>query len=317
MASSPHAKVDKLSTLSTKKGCFSHKQPAVITPLEQEVLYLLTQEFLTPKQVSIRRQCTKQAISKIIVNLKKKGFLKKDFQGVDKSVWPSQPEHLVRLHGMEFNVNILWKDENYKKVLARTNILYVDGNTVRLYPDSVEVYALNSYFGEDATQATSKAMSYFQKFFVKLENQLKVILVRPESQNIRVVKAEYAEVANEYAKECNLTGDRLKVYARDDGKLWFEIDNSFKLHEAETKHPLTSKPDMDKVRAAFNDYRDNQPPLPSQISLSLQKTQEALFEVAQAQLNTNTQIQTLVKILTPKTQDEEIEVLKERPHYVG
>ena len=50
----------------------------------------------------------------------------------------------------------------------------------------------------------------------------------------------------------------MRVYTTEDHKLWFTIDNSLNLHEAETQHPKTAKHDMQEVvRPFFNDMRDH------------------------------------------------------------
>jgi len=51
---------------------------------------------------------------------------------------------------------------------------------------------------------------------------------------------------------------RIRLYSTEDNKLWFEIDNSFNLNEAETVHKETAQQDMQNiVQPFFNDLRDN------------------------------------------------------------
>jgi len=308
------------TTRTTSKGCKSGgRRVPKQTPLssaEEEVLHLLTQEFLTPKQVSIRRNCSQQAVSKIISRLKKKGILSPHETLVVKNGWTSQPfisgvQPAVRLHGVELNVKFLFKDERYKRVVAKGNLLSFDGCTVRLYRDSMEVYVSESFYGDDASRATALCIQYLQRLLVRLENELGVIVVKFRSQNIRWVKGEYAEVGNELAKQYNVEGDRLRVYAREDGRLWFEIDNSFNFHEAETKHPQTGKHDMDAVRDHFNDIRDHRVPLPSELY-------RMLSEVVQHEKEISAGLSSLISLLrpadvSPPSHDEKIV----RPDYFG
>jgi DNA-binding MarR family transcriptional regulator len=97
---------------------------------ELEILHLLTEEFLTPRRIAIRRQTSRQAVSEIIMKLKKKGLINQYFKKLDKSLSTCQvvkvKGNLVRLHGQEFHINILYKDERYKEVLQRSNIIEVD-----------------------------------------------------------------------------------------------------------------------------------------------------------------------------------------------
>jgi predicted DNA-binding protein (UPF0251 family) len=100
---------NKINDMSTKNGLHC---PSVLnlTKAEQEVLNLLTVEFLTTKQITLRRGCTRQAVNKIIKNLKKKGAYNLGLQKVDESQGSCQPSNQIRLHGQEFNIKILWQD---------------------------------------------------------------------------------------------------------------------------------------------------------------------------------------------------------------
>lgn len=288
-----------------------------LTPAERDVLGLLTKRFMTPKKIAVRRKCSQQAVSKIISSLRKKGALK---HGCDRVVesrptpQPSQPSfpvesHLIRLHGMEFNVKILDSSVYYSKILKKCNKVVVDGCTVRLYKSSVEVYGTDkSFFGETPQMASSRAFAFWDRFFVRLENDLRVVLVKSRCQNIRLVSQHFSETANEFAVECERNKERIKVHTRDDGKLWFTIDNSFNLHEAETLHPKTSKRDMeDVVQPHFNDLRDNESFLPSQvtqvlhdISVQNKRALEMFEALARSQINASDQFAGLVKALKPR-----------------
>lgn len=240
-----------------KKGLKLGGQQRKITKKEEEVLNLLTKEFLTVKQASIRRGKSLTSTYKIIKKLKEKGYLTNNYQKVEKSRGTFKPLlNGIRLHALEFNVKILFKNAKYSKIDNR--LLNFDGNTVKLYRDSLEVYINRSFFGESVEKVTALGFDYANVFFHRLEDYLKVILIKPRALNVSLVKAEYSEVNNELAKDVIVKGEKLKVYSRDDGKLWFLIDNSFNLFEAETVHPETSKRDMGLiVQPFFNDLRDH------------------------------------------------------------
>ena len=239
---------------------------------QEDVLYLLTKEFLTIKQTALRRKTTVQAVYKTVNKLKKKGYLKIGFKGVEKiQTTFKPPRNQIRLHAQEFNIKILYKDEKYKKILKNSNLLNIDGNTIRLYNNSLEIYSGNSFYSDDTQKATVNSLEYWNKFFIRLENDLKIIFIKPRSQNIRLVNQHYAEVNNELAEEYEKKAEKIRVYTNDDGKLWFLIDNSFNLHEAETLHPKEAQRDMrDIVKPFFNDLRDNRPPLPSEMNKYIQ-----------------------------------------------
>lgn len=279
-----------------------------LTKTEQEVLTLLTEDFLTPKQIALRRQTSKQATYKTIKKLKDLGLVSKDYRKVDFSLCGSQPKHkIIRLHGQEFNIKILYQDHRYKQILKTSNTIINDGCTIRLYRNSVEIYANKSFWGETSQKATSESMKYWQRFFIKLENDLKVILIKHRANNIKIVKAHYANINNPIATQPD--ADNIKIYAKEDGKLWFQIDNSLNLHEGETQHPETAKEDMqDVIRPFLNDLRDHKVTMGDLIKL-IHTT------IDMQQVNTM-QIKALLDLLTPAKPINE-EISQEKPYYVG
>lgn len=285
-----------------------------LTKAEAEVLHLLADEFLTVRQASIRRKCSPQNIYEILTKLKKKGMINRCFKQLEKNQPTLQANsNQIRLHGQEFNINIIYKDQRYKQGLEKCNTINIDGNTIRLYRNSIEVYSGKSFYADDTQKATIKSFEYWNRLFVRLEHDLKIILIKPRSQNIRLVNQHYAETNNELSEECEKKAEKIRIYANDDGKLWFTIDNSFNLHEAETQHPVTAKQDMGNVvKPLFNDLRDKKHYLPSEIRTTVNATLKLVHEVAAAQLNQTK----IMESLLPKP-IEERELIKERPDYVG
>ncbi len=289
------------------KGDVSSK----LTPAEQDVLRLITEEFLTPVQVAIRRQTSRTMVYRIIRILKRKGAITVGSQMVHKNrgttTVQSTKRQQVRLHAQEFNIKIINQDSRYDGRVGK--LITVDGNRVKCSRHSVEVYSDQSFFGDDVQSVTSKSFQYWGRFFTRLEHDLQVILVRPRSQNITLVKHEYAEINNELARDIYVKKEALRIYTKDDGKLWFIIDNSFNLHEAEAVHPIDAQQDMEGVKAHFNDIRENTTLLPSDILKLLGRTDKQLFEVA-AGLNA------IVKLNKPQTVKEELKP-RATPEYIG
>lgn len=308
--------------MATKKGLKLGGKYPKLTKKEQEILTLLTTEFLTVKQVALRRQTSVQSVYKIKKKLEKKGVLTKQFKKVEKKRCGFKPFRAlgVRLHGQEFNVKLLWKSPKYKEYIGK--LVYIDGNTVRCYRDSVEVYGNVSFEGVDEQRATAESLKYWQRFFSLLESDLKVIVVKPRKNNIELVRAHYAEINNEMAREAEVSGEHIRIFAREDGKLWFVIDNSFNLFEAETQHRETSKRDMMIVRKHLNDWRDNDPPSSSELMSMLGEVVLLIKEQASVNKETAAGINAVVKLLeiqklqnVPKVGkvDEEVE----KPDYFG
>ena len=275
LSSSADSKSQKRSRVSYRKkkvrfgshdGSHSGSTFADLTKVEQEVLDLIFKENLTPKQISIRRQTSIRFTQKIMKRLREKGAITNALQMVRNFTPTHEPfSNLIRLHGEEWHISIIYKDSNYKAMLEKSNFFDFDGNTIRLSRDSVEVYVGKSFFADSVDKATIKSVEYFDSLIVKLEHQLRLILKKPRVQNIKRVNAHYSEINNQLAKDYEVKGDRIKIYSREDGKLWFLIDNSFNLHEAETVHPERSKEDMgETIVPYFNDLRDKKHDLPSE-----------------------------------------------------
>lgn len=269
-----------------------------LTKAQKEVLELITKEYLTVKKISIRRKTTVQAVYKVVKELKKAGYLTVyneaagrggiGFKPFIKGVSDFKPtfpiENLIRLHRQEFNIKLLTSSSHYEAQRQRKNKLSIDENTIILYPSSLEVYSAKEFLGKTAIEATANSFIYWNYFFNRLENELKVSIVKDRRHNIKLVNSHYAETNNELAKECNIKAERIKIQAQD-GKIWFIIDNSFNLNEAETIHPQTSLKDMQEtVKPFFNDLRSNSPPLPSEVWAILSQTASYQKELA-ASLN--------------------------------
>jgi len=288
-------------------------QGSVVTKLTQtqeQVLFLLTQEYLTPKRVSIRRQTSVSAVYKTIEKLKEKGILNKHLEKVEKKRTTFGVKlHLIRLHAEEYNIKILYKDQRYKKLLEKNTTMTIDGNTIRLYGNSMEVYSGQSFYGDTSQKAESIAIKYWNRFFSKLEGKLKLIIIKEGYFNISRVNAHYAETNNELAEECNRKADKIRIYAKEDGKLWFTIDNSFNLNEAETMHPKTAKRDMeDVIRPFFNDVREN----PVLISDILKLIKEQAFQNKETASGLNA----IVRLMKPEEVKRD-KAQKKIPEYIG
>ncbi len=237
-----------------KKGLQTPKITSKLTKAEKEVLDLITEEFLSIKQITQRRKCSRQAVYKIMKKLKNKGALDIGLQKVDKTQWcPSD----IRLHGQEFNIKILWQDHKYQKALQKSNTIFLNGHIIRLYKNSIEIYAGEgkSFFGKDESEATSKSLAYWKKLFIRLEHDLKIIIIKNRSQNIRIVNQHYARGDSEIYENAIQNKKVIRVFAKEDGKLAFITDDSFGFNEDETVHPRTAQKDRRAVDKHVNDWR--------------------------------------------------------------
>lgn len=288
------------SKMSSKKPLHTQYDYTDLTKTEAEVFILLTKDFLTPTQVRIRRGISRQAIHIHIASLKRKGYLNSSLQDVKQNVketrCTSQAKRVFRLHGEEWNVKLIWKGEKYKRLINKSNLLNIDGNTIRLFNESLEIYSGHSYLNEDVNVCIRESLDYNNRLFTRLESDLGIVIVKDRKLNRKLVKAHIADLDNEIAKDYVVTGDLLKVCTNDDGKLWFIGDFSLNRIEGEYIHPKTHKDDCNTVSDHLNDWRDNKPPVSSDIMKLINNIVDINFQTA-AGLNA---IVTLIKTQLPK-----------------
>lgn len=273
--------------------CPSKKE---LTNAEKEVLDMITIKFYSLKQMQVIRKCSRQAVYKIVKSLKKKGVLNLGLQAVNKNESSCQPNQ-VRLHGQEFNIKLIWQDNRYQELINKSNVLYLDGHTIRLYSNSIEIYAGEgiSFYGEDSDRAYKKSIEYWNRFFIKLEHEIKAIIIKNNCKNIKEVNWHFARGDSEICENARETGKRIRVYCPIDGKLAYLTDESFRGREDETVHPITAKIDRKAIDKQVNDWRLNNPPTNSELSRNIAEVTQNQQVFAQNMLSHISAIQELGK----------------------
>lgn len=275
-----------------------HDTPVVSSMLsstQQKIYDMLTKDYMTPLQIATRLKKTHQAIYKIIGKLRQKGMLKIGYQaGVAKGVayhqWGDSwgglhvndtaqlqntfknHEKRIRLHGQEFNCKLIWSSPQYERLLKDKSIIVHDGNTVRLFRHSVEIYCSpsRSFMGQDVYESTGQSLQYWLTFFNQIESKLNIILIKGGNTRIRQVNGHYAHVNDPLAQECNEKKKKIHIYDQDDGKLKFVIDNSWHLNEAEGVHPEKAEADMEVYTNKIRDFLNPNTPTVTEIMPALQ-----------------------------------------------
>ena len=260
---------------STEKSLLYQKSFS-LTRAENEVLSMISDEFLTFKQIRIRRNCTKQAVYKIVKSLRSKGAL----TIVNQKGGSSQPSQPQRLHCQQFRIRIINKSGKYDEILKKANLIKIDENTIRLYKDIIEIYSGKSFFGVNEQEATEKSMDYWNHFIPKLENEFNVILQKPRSLNIKIVKQHYGEINSKLAEESEKSGEELKVYCKDDGKLSVIMDNSFNLHERECIHPDRSKQHSEAISKQVSCFIEDNPLTNSQLGILIGENAQQTAQIS-------------------------------------
>lgn len=141
----------------------------------------------------------------------------------------------------------------FKKIPQGLSISFMDIKKVWLCNNSIVFYLPYHWLAETAVQAKRQAIYDLITIIKKLEAYLKVGdngFRKHKGFMIKFSRQHYSLVKNALAMQYDKEKDKLFVY--DEKGLWFIIDNSYHLHEAETLHPKTAVPDNLKMQNFFN-----------------------------------------------------------------
>jgi len=241
--------------MTTKRGT----QGSPPRGVEAQVYDLIFKKGLSVREAARRRQVTPKAIRNVVHKIKKK---RSEVPGWGYSPFlkghSDSDKGRIRLHGEQWVARILYRFPRYVKAVGK--VLQVDGYRVVLNKRNIEFYCGLSHWGHTVQEATGKSMEALNKVIAKVENDAGISLVKNRVHNLRRVNAHYAEVRNEIAVDAGR--HKIKVYAEDDGKLWFQVDNSWKLNEGEALHPKDAEEDAGRVVGFLQDLRRHEyPPL--------------------------------------------------------
>lgn len=243
-----------------------------ITKVQKEVLGYVLRDHLTINKIAKIRGKSPRSVYKIVQRLKQNGWLSgsqiKRFTNLGvtpKKVQKFKGKPTIRLHGVSFKIKILTSSKFYEEYRQNKNVEYIDNNTLMLYKQTLILHISKDFISDQVFKCTRDMFNYLNRILLRIENQLGIIIVRERYTTVKLRSWHYAEINNELAKDCNDKKVKIEIYCRDDGRIWFKIDNSFNLNEAETLHTETAERDMIKLREYFNDIRDHQLVLPSQM----------------------------------------------------
>ena len=178
----------------------------------------------------------------------------------------------VRAHAFVFTLRVPknlrnWTNTKRIQYLTAHNIPYkplgiagggqriiVKGRKVWLTNPSIIIYDKASYFADAALQAKSTAIATHISIIKHIERLLHTSFQIGTDYKFKVSRQHYALIYNALAKQYNESGEKLEV--RTDKGVWFIIDNSFNMNEAETVHPTSAMTDNRKVQDFFNGLKD-------------------------------------------------------------
>jgi hypothetical protein len=273
-----------------EKNIKEHKEVKKSTESKNFNLFIFEQikRGVSPSQISKQFNLSLPRISYYLSSLIKQGFIKKIGYGtyeilkefeqkeVKKStavawdncnkVLTSLKPDSVRGHAFQFKLELpknlrnwdkreeIFKQINLKfrnlNVPANSQAIIFKGRKIHLTNKSIIIYEKESFISETAKESQSHAINHFIKLIKQLERHLQAKFSFGERYRFKVTRQHYALIKNALARQYDDEKKKLEVY--NDSGLWFLIDNSFNLHEAETVHPISAVPDNEKVQNFFN-----------------------------------------------------------------
>jgi len=247
-------------------------------------IYSLIEQGKSPSQICHELGINKQRVSYYMKGLKACGAVSKIGYGVWKAhginklrstniaLRPSrqfirESKKEVRGHAFRFLVKLpvieKWKKRHeflQKKGIEFKKIPYgesieVRGHRVKLFNRSLDIYFSKSwsYFGESSEVVFQYAILELNQILTAFENMFKIDF--GPKRKWKISRQHYSLVKNALAKDYLLKKEKLQVYNQD-GSLWFIIDNSYQLEEAETCHTQDARTDSRKVQDFFNGVKE-------------------------------------------------------------
>lgn len=194
----------------------------------------------------------------------------------------------VRGHAFQFKIKLpeLRNWNNREKLFLKKNIdfeplligginrgqkLEFKGRKIWLTNKSIVIYEKSSYLADTSKESQERAIQDMLSLMKSLEKHLKANFKTGRYYKFKVSKQHYSLVKNALAQQYDKEGNKLQVF-NEDG-LWFLIDNSYNLHEAETVHPKTSVEDNKKVQNYFNGIKKFEDYTPQFVVSSMQGIQ--------------------------------------------
>jgi len=305
-----------------KKGCKSGGDNHKFTDVEVEVYHLLTDEYLTPKQVAIRRGVSSQSIYKIMSNLRVKGaFISKGNNGL-KNTPPvgmkGFKNHVIitklwRYHSLHFVIKPYYFYPRYHKIrndLGNYGVNYREW-VIKLHPDMVELQlkSQEDFSSPDKWAATRKAEQSFNRTLAEISNKYGFFVWKEGKINIKLVNQELALNPSELSNARE--GDFLQIRGFD-GYVWFKIDKS-KGSEHEYSHPERALGDSERVEPYLNDMLYNNPLTLSQITRVLKETVDVNKETASGL----SAVVFYLKSQIPRREEDDLSNGNVKPDYTG
>lgn len=223
----------------------------------------LLQKGQNPSQIARQLNTTPQSINHYIKTLKAKGLIKKIGYGTWETTKNlTEVTNEVRGHAFLWKIK-LEKKFDWTKILINKNIQFkliqsnkalrviINEKKVWLNKQSIIIYDKDSYFSSTALETRKQAVYTMIETINILKNKLDIDF---SINKFKVSRNHYALIKNNLAIQCDKEGKRINI--SNENGLWFVIDNSYNLHEAEAVHPKTALIDINGLQNYLNSHKD-------------------------------------------------------------
>jgi DNA-binding transcriptional ArsR family regulator len=237
-------------------------------------IYNFIKEGYNPSQISKRLEISKQVLNYYLSSLKKKNFIEKVGYGVWKAYELKEVKKInlgslkevkkVRGHAFVWKIRIPkkidWKSAlemkgvKYQLVNKNTPRIMINGKKIWLGKENVVIYDLESYLGQNAVETRKYAIYNLLSVLKALESKLGVYLNSDDRYTITISRQHFSLIKNCLAIQCNKEGKKIQV--SNDNGMWFIIDNSYNLDEAETISPKDALKDSMGLQRYFNEHKE-------------------------------------------------------------
>lgn len=331
-AKKPHnvVKIDNIK----KKGeicCLNSEIPGNLTPLQQEIYNLHFLEHMPAKQISLRRGTKRQAVDRIIRDLKKKGHVVnvvKDRQhftphvsmrqhipvisGEKRQHISPRNNHAWRFHGLHFVVKPYYFFPRYHKIrqkLGNYAIPWRDWE-IKLHSEMIEIQLKSGrdFASKDKWEALRKANDSFSRSLFELSEKYGFAVWKEGKANIRLVNQHLASNPSDIARASKANYIALRGV---DNKIYFTFDKSKGL-EHEYRHPEEAVVDSEKIEPYIDDWRYRQPPTNTELAHMMKEIIRINKDTAGG-LNA---VVTFIKSQLPEKKDQ-AHSKKSVPEYIG
>ncbi len=247
---------------------------------QEQVLFYLTKEFLTPKDIAYRRGTTPQAVYKLMGKLRKKGYLEGGCRkrGRVSIRTPKNIKKMWELHALHFIIKPYYFYPRYdeiRKKIGNYGIRYREW-TIMLHPDSVRIQSREKirFIHEDKDQAIAMAQESFNRLLYDIQNRYGFEVWKDKKANIRNVNGELARSPSEVGEA--MKGKFIQIRGHD-GKVCFKVDKS-KLAEHEYPHPENYYDDSEVIEPYIQDWLYKKPLKNSQLQEENSKIMKFVLE---------------------------------------